>query len=198
MSSRTFRTLLANTLLAVAYFALVLEWLWLAIVALPRLIETGKFDFLTAPPTPQAQVVPNDAVASSPLMWLVVGIATLGILIMTVVVLIRLPRAVVQTGQKVVTETAEAVIPVLTHHKPLPEKKKRLLSRRLMLIIQLVLSLLPLVVCLFLPPYHELTREIIITIALWLSAISAIGFMISWLVSPEPTTWRSRSRASRG
>jgi hypothetical protein len=190
--------LTANTLLGVAYFALVLDWLWLALVALPRLIETGKLDFLTTPPTPQPEIVHPDVVASSPLMWLVVGIATLGILIMTVVVLIRIPRAVVQTGQKVITETAEAVLPVFTHHKQIPAKKKRLLSRRLMLVIQMLLSTLPLVVCLFLPAYHELTREIIITIALWLSAISAIGFMISWLVSPEPTTWRTRSRASRG
>jgi hypothetical protein len=197
MSSRTFRTILANILLAVAYLALVLDWLWLAIVTLPRLIETGKLDFLTTPPAPQPQIVPNDTVASSPLMWILVGIATLGVLVMTIVVLIRLPRAIVQTGQKVVAETAEAVIPALTHHKPLPATKKRVLSRRIMLAIQLTLSLLPLAVCLFLPAYHELTRQIIVTIAAWLSLVSLISFVLSWLVSPAPTL-RTRSRASRG
>jgi len=197
MSSRTFRTLIANLLLGVAYLAVILNWLWLSVIALPRLIETGKFDLLTKMPEPTPEVVQPDAVGASPLVWLVVGVATLGILIMTVVVLIRLPRFVVQTGQKLVNETAEAVIPAITHHKPLPAKKKRALSRRIMLGIQLTLSVLPLLACLFLPEYQELTRQIILTIAAWLSAIGVVSFVLSWLISPNATS-RTRSRASRG
>ncbi len=191
------RSLLSNALLGVAYLAVILNWLWLALIALPRLIETGKFDLLTKVPEPTPEVVQPDAISSSPLVWVLVGIATLGILVMTVVVLIRMPRAIVRTGQKLVNETAEAVIPVVTHHKPLPAKKKMVLSRRIVLIIQLVFSALPLVACLFLPAYHELTRQIILTIAAWLSAIGVVGFVLSWLISPV-TTSRTRSRASRG
>ncbi len=197
MSSRTARVLLSNTLLGVSYLAVILNWLWLALIALPRLIETGKFDLLTKVPEPTPEVVQPDAISSSPLMWVVVGIATLGILVMTVVVLIRMPRAIVRTGQKLVNETAEAVIPAVTHHKPLPAKKKLVLSRRIVLLVQLFISIVPLVVCLFLPAYHELTRQIILTIAAWLSAIGVVGFVLSWLISPVATS-QTRSRASRG
>jgi hypothetical protein len=189
--------IVANLLLAIAYIATVLNWLWLMIVALPRLIETGKFDLLTTLPKPGPEIVHTDAVASSPLVWVLVGVATLGILIMTIVVLIRLPRTIVQTGEKVVSEATETVLPVLTHHKPLPAKKKMVLSRRIMLSIQLIFSMLPFVVCLFLPAYHELTRQIILTLATWLSLIGLVGFGLSWLISPNPIS-QTQSRASRG
>lgn len=197
MSSRLIRRVLSVVLLGVAYIAAVLNWLWLMIAGLPRLIESGKIDLLTAAPQPTPEIVHTDAWASSPLIWLVVGVATLGILIMTVVVLIRLPRTIVETGQKVVDQTAEAILPALTHHKPLPEKKKKLLSRRLVLLIQLSLSLIPLLVCLFLPSYHELTRQIIVTLAAFLCLVSMVGFVLSWLIMPAVTS-RTRSRASRG
>ena len=83
----------------------------------------------------------------------------------------------------------------MTHHKRLPAKKRRIVSRRVKLAIQLSLCLLPLAASLFLPPYEEISRQIIIIIAAYLATFGIISFLAAWLLEP---TSRTRSRASRG
>lgn len=196
MNKRMLRRITAAAFLTIGYVACLLQWLWLVIVGLPRLVESGALDVLTKTPEAKPTVVQTGA-GDSPLLWAVVGIATLGILIMTVVVLIRLPRSIVHGGEKLVGHTAEVMLPVMTHHKPLPPKKRAALSRRVMFTIQICLSVLPFICCLFLPAYHELTRAVIVSIAALFAALSLVGFTTAWLVRPAATS-RTRSRASHG
>lgn len=192
------RNILAKMLLAASYILLVLQWLWVLLIALPPLIKSGAFDGLNSP-TVQTPVIQAQPLAPSPLVLTIVGLITLIILVVTVIVLIRLPKTIMHTGERVVHQAAEAVIPVLTHHKPLPAKKRRLLSRRVTLAVQLFAVLLPLVISFFLPSFDELTPRIITSIALFLAAISIVGFVTAWLIEPQTkATSRTRSHASRG
>lgn len=192
------RNILAKMLLAASYILLVLQWLWVLLIALPPLIKSGAFDGLNSP-TVQTPVIQAQPLAPSPLVLTIVGLITLIILVVTVIVLIRLPKTIMHTGERVVHQAAEAVIPVLTHHKPLPTKKRRLLSRRVTLAVQLFAVLLPLVISFFLPSFDELTPRIITSIALFLAAISIVGFVTAWLIEPQTkATSRTRSHASRG
>lgn len=196
MKATRFRTIISNLLLILAYAAMALQWLWLLLVGLPPLIKNGAFDVLMQAPAPPA-TIPAQPFEASPVVWLLVGVVTLVILAVTIIVLIRLPRTILQTGERIVRSTSEAIVPIVTHHQPLPAKKRWLISRRVRLMVQLALSLSPLIISLLLPAYEEITRQIIVIIALWLAATSISGFVIGWLIAPVATS-RIRSRASRG
>lgn len=190
------RAIFTRLLLGIGYTSLVLEWLWVFIVGIPPLIKTGAFDALTTPANPTT-VVPPEPIVASPVLTLFIGIITLIILGATAIVLIRIPRTIVQTGERIVHQAAEIVVPVVTHHKPLPAKKKRILSRRIIGAVQISASLLPALISIFLPVYEELSGPVIVTTTVVLSIVSIVGFGLAWLLAPAATS-RTQSRASRG
>lgn len=198
MTMSRIRQITTSLLLSVAYFTVILQWMWVSIIVLPPLIESGAFDGLTQPSQPTAATATLQPVElAGPALWLV-GAVTIFILALTVVVLIKIPKAVLDTSETIVHKTTDTMIPLVTNHATLPAKKRRELSRRLSLALQLFVSILPALICLFLPPAGELTREIIITLALCMVIISVLGFTLAWFVKPAKTTSRTQSRASRG
>lgn len=192
--------LTARLFLSLGYLMGTVGWLWVLLVSVPPLIKTGLFDSLVAAPAPIEQIAaPASSIETSPVTWAIIGVVTLVILILTVVILIRIPRTIVHGGEQLVSHTTAAVIPVVAHHKPLPAKKRQALSRRIMLALQLGLSIMPLLISLFLPPYGDITTAIIITIAATLAIAAAVSFSLAWVVEPKITaTSRTRSPASRG
>jgi hypothetical protein len=178
------RNILARILRGVAYVSTLLQWAWISILLLPPLIASGMLDVLFAPKNSEKFVQINP-IEPSPLVWLFVCVVTAAILILTVFVFIRLPRTIARSGEKIVHQTSEAIIPTLTHHKTLPAKKRRELSRRLMLVIQLTASLLALLITLFTPQYEEITRQIVITLGLLLAGVSLSCFFAAWLIEPQ-------------
>lgn len=190
----------ARFFLSIGYLAGTLGWLWVLLVSVPPLIKSGLLDSLVASPAPAEPITASvPPIETSPLAWLIIGAVTLVILIVTIIILIRIPRTIVQSGERLVSHTAEAVVPVIVHHKPIPPKQQLILSRRIMLALQLGLSTLPLLLSLFLPPYEQITTEIIVTISAVLTIAATASFTAAWLIEPKPaTTSRTRSRASRG
>ncbi len=197
MTKVRIRRLFAQAFLAIAYLIVTLQWLWMLAIGLPPLIEAGAFDSL-APPTqteqPATQVYPAEF---SPVLTIFAGVITLVFLGLTAVILIKLPKTISQTGDKIVHQATEVVIPVITHHKKLPARKKRELSYRIMIVLQLTLVLIPLVTSFFLQPLQTITSQIITTLAIWLAGFSTVCFIVSWLLQPKATS-QTRSRGSRG
>lgn len=192
---RTLGTL-SSVLTGLAYISCLFEWLWVSIVVLPPLIKSGALDWIIKIFAQHAQAE-APKIELNPFILALVGIITLFILVITAVVLIRLPKTIATTGQHTVDQVAELVMPAITHHKKLPAKKQRALSRRIRLIIQLSLAVLPLAVSFFVPPFDQISQLIIITIASWLAGISLLGFVIGWLVQPPvKSTSRTQSHAS--
>ena len=188
----------SKTFFGLAYTSLVLQWLWMLTIGLPPLIRSGALDSFVTSPVPNGTGTTTVApIEMSPLVLLFVGVTTLLVLILTVVVIIKTPRAIVNSGEKVVTQAANAVVPVVTHHHKLPEVKRRAVSRRVALALRLFATFVPAVVCLVLPSLDELTKQIIMTVALWLAIFSATGFIAAWLLEPKTPTSRTRSHASR-
>lgn len=192
------RLIISKILLFTAYMTVILQWLWLTIIVIPPLIENGAFDGITlssSETAPSLAVEPIEL--SGPSLWLIGGI-TAAILILTVVVLVRLPKTVLDTSEAIVHKTTDAVTPIVTHRAKLPEKKQRVVSRRVRLGLQLAASVVPFTICVFLPSVNGLTREIIITMALCMVIMSVACFVFAWLIEPTKAISRTRSRASRG
>lgn len=176
----------------------LLQWLWIAIVGVPPLLKTGAFDSFVQTHAPQP-VQPASHTELSPVTTVLVGIFTLIILIITVVIIIRIPRTIAQTGQKIVHQAADTVMPVVTHHKKLPAKKQRQLSGRLVILIQLIATVLPIGICFLLPPVGELTTQIIAIIGLLLGVISLTGFTLAGIINLKlpPVKHRPHKTAAR-
>jgi len=174
--------------------AVTLQWLWVLVVGLPQLIETGLLDSLmsTAPVEPASAMHP---VEFSPVLAIAAGVITLAFLVLTIIIFIKLPKAISMTGERIVHQSTNAVVPIVTQHKKIPAKKKRLISRRITKIIQLLLVIIPLVTSFFIPPVQTITSQIITTLAILLAGFSTVCFVISWLIEPRATS-RTRSHVS--
>lgn len=195
MTTAKFRLALAQLLLGFAYLSVAFQWLWVLALGLPPLIDAGFFDsFISPTKAPEPTVQPT--LDSPPLaVTIAAGVTTILFLIITVIVLIKLPKAVSKTGEAIVHQTANAIVPVISHNKKIAATKKRVLTQRVVLLLRLTLVLLPLLLALFLPPIDTVSRQVVLTIAIWTAIISSLLLATSLLV--KPTTSRTRSRASR-
>ena len=196
MNVTKLRNLTASIFLGLAYLFVVLQWLWILALGLPSLVETGVFESLT-PPQQTEQPAPVTPSEFSPVLTLLAGIITLVFLALTVVILIKIPKTISQTGDKIIHQTTEAIIPVITHHKKITKQKKYQLSQKITAAMQLALLLLPLIIAFFVPPIQTITSQIITTLAVWLATVSLACFVLGWLLKPRATS-RTRSRESRG
>lgn len=197
MKNIRLRHYLGRTLLTIAYMALVFEWLWLVIIGLPPVIESGLFDALSMP-VESSQTRPEPQSDSSPVMIAAVGAMTVIILIVTTVILVKLPHTIMKGGDVIMTQVAEKTLPVITHHKTLPPKKRRELSRRLRLLFELIVSVIPFALLPFTPAPEGLTQSMVLTVGGFLGGIALVSFATAWLAEPKVSTSRTRSRASRG
>lgn len=178
------RRLAARTIRAAAYSLLTFEWLWLAVIILPPLVATDAFQSFVMPPPIEEPIVrePNPP---SPLTWAFVGAVTFIVFVVTIIVLIRLPKVILSTGDKTIRSASTAAIPVLTHHRPVSKKRRQILVRRVGLGLQLSLAVLPIIVSPFLPPFEHLDRAVIVVSTLCLGATSAVLFIGGWLLDPS-------------
>lgn len=167
-----------------AYSSTILQWLWLGMVSLPPLIKNTEFIALFDSPAP-AKVVEMQPVEPSPILWGLVVLFTVVILIVTVIILIRIPRAIYRSGEKAIGSTARAALPVLTHHKPVTAKQRQRITWRITFGLQILACTLPFVISLLIPPYLDITKQIIITLAGLLAIASVIGFTLAWLITPK-------------
>jgi hypothetical protein len=187
-------------LLTLAYTSCMLQWLWLAIIAIPPLLESGSLDSLIVQPN-QSQTVSLPTIESSPLLLLTIGLITAIVLTVSVIVLVRIPKVIVESGEYLIRRSTSTAMPLITHRKKLPAKRQKTLSRRIRLTIQLLLVLFPLLICMLLPAYKEISQSIIIMIALWLAFVSAASFLTAWALETKrvtSSTSQTQSRASRG
>ena len=158
------------------YISVIGQWLWTIALVLPTLLENESFKQFILPDqstTVQSPVTPFDE--NSIFMIVVAAAVTVVVLLVTIVVLIRLPIALVRTSQKTVTSAADAIVPTITHHKPLSKKKRAVLTARIRLYIKFALSVIPLLPLLFVT---SSSIGLDSSIALLIGAILAIGSLV--------------------
>ena len=200
MDIRSFRLTTATILRFLGYISCALGWLWLAVIGLPPLIDSGAINILLPSETPPQLSTPTSPQPGlSPIASVVVILITLGMLVITFFILWRLPRMVVKGGDKIVEATTETVLPVVTHHKKLPPKRRRELSRRVAFVVQAITVILPLVIVFFLPSPPLLSKDVIITVGAGLAGAGLLFFTVSYLLGKQAgVTSQTRSHASRG
>jgi phosphatidylserine synthase len=181
------------------YFSLSLQWLWAAMIGLPLLLKTKLLEALMISQAPQPNPMPADTADPTPLALIVGGAVTVLFLALTAYILLRAPRVVQKTGDRMIETTSQAVLPVLTQHQPLPVKKRKELTLRIQIGLVALVTVLPLVICLLLPaPSVEISKDIVTIVASTLALMSLLTLTLGYVLRVRKPTSRTRLHASRG
>ena len=167
----------ANVFGTLGYLSILLQWTWTLLLLCYPLI-TADHSFLL-PNTPAEPFHPtNTAVASSPITAVLAIAVTAFILVATVIVIARLPKQIGKRGAQITHQTADSLVPIVTKHRPIPQKKRRVLSYRIILIAKVVAILLPIAGLVWTASPYPLTDAIVWTIGIYCAGWSATYFMI--------------------
>lgn len=119
----------------------------------------------------------------SPFMLIVAIAITATVVLVSAIILIRLPLAIAKTGKKTVQSTAEALIPVITHHQKLPEKKKKILTFELVKLIKFSACILPIGILLVATQImdSQISNELLVFIGALLALGSMLWFSLEYI-----------------
>ncbi|MGB4762402.1 MAG: hypothetical protein WBP12_03555 [Candidatus Saccharimonas sp.] len=172
----------ANILGSLGYISVLFQWLWSFLILIyPLLIAQPDFLFPT-PVQPQLpQEMPSDQI--SPLLVVLAFAATIAILIITAVVLFRLPKTIGKKGAHITRSAASTVVPVVTQHKKLTRRRRVQLSYRIILILKACLVVIPLIALLFAQPIDRVDSEVVWAMALFCAICSSVYFLTQHLVA---------------
>lgn len=163
------------------YLSVLFQWAWtLLILCYPLLIADHSF-LLPSQPVHPADSSPS-GLATSPIMVIVAIAATAFILVLTAVVLVRLPKNIGLRGARITHQTAKMVVPLVLKRKPIPKKKQRELSYKVILTVKILLMLLPIVGLLYIPAATPLASPIIWVFGVFCASLSVTYFGIQQLV----------------
>lgn len=175
---------LVSTFGVLGYLSLCFQWLWAGVVLLPLLMENQMiYDFLvpaSSEPGPAKQL--PIAEGFSPLLLVASVAITVVVVLVSVVILVRLPIAIAKTGKKTVQTAAESIVPLITHHQPLPPKKKRLLTFRLIKLVKLIACLAPLLLLGLALPFigGKIPGEVIMFVGALMGIASMVWFGLQY------------------
>ncbi len=118
---------------------------------------------------------------ASPFMMVVAGIITVTMILISLVVLWRLPKKILKAGNTVSYGITESVLPIATHHKKLPKKKQLVLTKRIVLLVRLAFIVVPLVALVFSPTLKDLSSGLVWLVGASLATISIVSLMLEKL-----------------
>lgn len=177
------RVAIANAFGTLGYMSAVFQWAW-ALLLLCYPLLTDRPDFLLPNTPPPAQSPGFDvAPAFSPIITIIAVAATLLVLVMTVVVLARLPRAVGKKAATLTKTAASAAIPIVTHHKKISKKQRKKLSYRLGLAVKALMITLPLGLLCFVNFSGTIPPLATWTVGLFCAALSLAYFAIQQTIA---------------
>ena len=176
------RLVIANTFGSFGYISVLFQWLWtFLILAYPLL--SSRPDFLFFPPSEPTFTHNMTPAPASPFLVVIAIAATIAILGITIVAVVRLPKNVGKKGATLTRNATAAVLPAITHHKKLTKKKRVRLSYRIMLTIKLLLVTLPLVALLFGQSLEKIAPEVVWAMAFFCAACSISYFLVQQLLA---------------
>jgi hypothetical protein len=175
---------LANFFGVVGYILLALEWVWVAALYLPLLMDNRIFQEYILP---QDKSISNDTVAmNEPSLLLTMAAVTVSLIVIvtTAIILVKLPLKFAKSSHKIIKQTAEAGIPIFTRHQKITKKKRKLLTARIALWLKVSLAIIPLfslVGVYYIEP--PIPLDVYMIVSLFLSFSVLIFFLLQYVVA---------------
>ncbi len=176
------RVAIANAFGTLGYMSAVFQWAWaLLLLCYPLLTDRPE---LFLPSTPSPSVPPIEVTPGlAPVVTIIAVAATILILVLTVIVIARLPRAVGKKAAVLTKKTASTAIPIITHHKKISQKQRKKLSYKLSLGIKALIVTLPLGLLLFVDFGGTIPPLATWTVGLFCAACSLVYFGVQQLIA---------------
>lgn len=154
-------------------------------LAMPAIVRSGVLvqPTLETAPTPPA---PTTIPFAEPVTSMVAVVAVVLCLAFMLYAFKKSAQITSQAGDKTVKKTVELLLPAVTHHKKLSQKRRYQLSQTLQLVVRLTMSLVAFL-SIFLTCFIELPleRSLAYWIALFLMPWSLLWFLIAHLLRPK-------------
>jgi hypothetical protein len=174
MTNTAWRPTFVNIFGTLGYISIILQWAWTLIILCYPLITADHSTFLPQP-TLHTSAPAMEFGALSPVVIFMAIAFTLLMLVMTVIIVIRLPKTIGISGAKTTHVVAKVIVPAITHRKAIPKKKYMTISYRIILGLKYVLAALPLGLLVFAPTIDALPDNIITFVG-----IIAAGFTLAY------------------
>lgn len=174
MKTSAWRLPVVNILGTLGYISGVLQWAWTLIVLCYPLITADRSSFLPEP-APHIPTPTTEFGILSPVVIFIAIAFTLLVLLMTVIVIVRLPKTIGISGAKTTQTVAKVIVPTITHQKHIPKKRYITLTYRIVVGLKYFLTLLPLGLLLFAPAISNLPVNVITAVGL-----IAAGFTLAY------------------
>lgn len=160
-----------NIVGGLGYLFCMLQWLWASMLFLPAVLDSG----FVAQLSQKRDVIP----ASQPIAMSTTGtifaiIVTALVVVVAIYVFVKMPSSIVKTGSRITHKTATITLPVITHHKTLPQKKRLQLTTQLVFLIKMVLCIIPLTALVFLTDIPEGMTRYAVVVAGSVAALCSI------------------------
>lgn len=127
------------------YVTVTLGWLWSVLPYIPDLARIStSLQQPVIPAEPAQQIVTTGP--PSLLLIVIAVVVTIILLGLTIYTLVKLPATVSKTGEKFTKNTSDYIVPLVTHHAPLSEKKRRQLTARVMFYVKLMGCIIPVII----------------------------------------------------
>ncbi len=126
------------------YLSCLLQWMWATLPYLPGIVRLAEI--LRRPvntPAPTQEITSSGP--PSLLLLIIAFAATAAIIGVTLYVLIKFPVAIAKSGQKMTQRASSFIVPAITHHTKLPEKKRQRLTARVIVYIKLGVCVVPII-----------------------------------------------------
>lgn len=185
-TARSKRLIAVNTLATLGYISCVAQWLWLVVVYGPLIASSQLMLLLPDPRADQPALEPAQAAHEPSLLIFVIAAAiTTIILVATVIVLWKLPRAIGKTGSTLIHKAATFTVPIVTHHKEIKPVKRRLLTARIAIVFKLLAWMIPLLGSLlaFMLDDHPLEYRVIAVLALFFGVGTLFWFSAQYIAA---------------
>ncbi len=159
------------------YFAIYIQWMWVLALFVPML---AKSDVLKPTPTQSAATASALQLPELP-HALTLGLSiliTILVIALVVYALMKGPGPAVESVDTATSKLADNIVPLVTHHKKISQKRRAVLNQRLVFIIKIASSFLA---------FLALFATYAISPSISYGVIFAIGFMLL----PWPLVWFS-------
>lgn len=172
----------ANLFGAFGYMSLFLEWLWVFTLIFYPLAKHLNFMLPSKAPIQHAAPAPLFT-ANATLSLVIGGIVAVACLALVIYGLYSVPRDLAKASSRATHQVARAVLPAITHHKPLSKKQTRRLTYATMNWLKLAAILLPLLAYTVAPGFPVLSKPVVGVIACFFASWAVVWFGIQLTIA---------------
>lgn len=177
---------IANTFGSFGYLFCCMQWFWAALLYLSVIQSISS---LVSPITDhQIENTPVRTMTDpNPIAMVLLGVVVVIMVALTIYALIRIPRDIVKTSNKIVHKTANAVTPLVikTRHKKDTKKIRNLITVKVMLILKALIVTIPVLLTIAskLLEQQSIDYSIALFVGWMLASCSAAAFIIQYILA---------------